>query len=463
MTATQKPKPACTPSDAERALSPGVFIPATDMPAFVRRMCELQRRMDAMLRHGHARAVVVLYELLLAGLVVKRSDCTDPKSLFPGVFRSLFCGWIRARQKAGMPAKETVRQAMQWVTDPPCPECAVPVDVVATALDHWGYGLLAERYRQLLEVSLDVWKGVSPNPEVPRPAHVLQSASELGAIYFARGDTEAYAVLCQLVGLTVSDCCNLARMADRKHNAELALKWIERGLELAGDTLAESTHAGILKDRQLALLIKLGRKDEARAVAWRIFRTAPSVAAYERVMKLVPDADRAVWQRRAMLFATHLTAASLDVLVHGDDWNMLARRIGRAAEATIGQFGLRLADGAWQSLTKADAGAAAKLHVAVAFRILGQERGVDHTVALCHLQKARDLYRKGGDRASWDAVVTRIAQMSRDPQNTKARFERIAAWAPDDGTVPFLEEAKGLWSAIMEEPDLFIERRQVNE
>ena len=141
----------------------------------------------------------------------------------------------------------------------------------------------------------------------------------------------------------------------------------------------------------------------------------------------------------------------------------MGRRISQTDLAALDVFGSQLPDHAWLSLAQVNATAAAKLHVAVAFRILGQEHGVDHTHALVHLQQARDLYRKIGDHSPWDAVAARIDQMPRDTQDIKARFSRISAWTPDAGTVPFLEEAKGLWMAVIDKSEPRAEGRDTDE
>ena len=57
-----------------------------------------------------------------------------------------------------------------------------------------------------------------------------------------------------------------------------------------------------------AILRKLGRSEEALASAWEHFRLAPSVYAYEDLMKFVAKGDRAEWHAKAMAASTARTS-----------------------------------------------------------------------------------------------------------------------------------------------------------
>jgi hypothetical protein len=142
--------------------------------------------------------------------------------------------------------------------------------------------------------------------------------------------------------------------------------------------------------------------------------------------------------------------SSLDLLAHCKEWQRLADRIKRSAENDVSVFGARLPEHTWDSLAKADATAAAKLHVAVAFRILGQELGTDHTHALCHLKEARDLFRQVGDQDGWAAVVKRVEDLPSDPQTVKPRFTQIASWDSVGGRRRFLIDAQSFWHATVD-------------
>lgn len=450
MTAAASQSQVCTRTDIEHALLPGTFIPASDMPAFVSRVRALHSRLAAMARAGHASKAVKLYEVFLAACVNKASELTDPQRLLSEAFRSLFCGWIRARQKAGLSPKETVRQVVQWQICMEHNQFEVPVDMVAKALDRRGYSLFADHYLQMLDHSLKRWQSVNQEPGKCPPDHVLWPAVALSAIYDIRGDIQAYTILTQLVGLKADDCHRLASMAERQQNIELALDWIERGVELDRDASREKRLGHLLTDDQLSLLIKLGRIDEARALAWSRFRETRSITDYRELMRLAPEDQRSAWHHKAMFLSSTEKWSSLDLLAHCKEWRRLADRIKQSAENDVSVFGARLPEHTWASLAKADATAAAKLHVAVAFRILGQDLGTDHTHTLCHLKEARDLFRQVGDQDGWAAVVKRVEELPRDPQNVKSRFAQIVAWERGDGRLQFFREAQSIWHGIVD-------------
>ncbi len=220
----------CTQTDIEDGIAPGTFIPASGMPAFVRRVQALHLRLEAMAGDGHALEAVAVYETLLAACVYKAYQCTDPLDLLPGLFPSLFRGWIHARQEADLSPKETVLQVVQWMLCMQDERFELSIDTVVEALDRKGYAFLIDYYLMLLQNGLQAWRTSDTDTDKCPPGHVLWPVAELRAIYAAKGDLQAYAALTLLVGLKAGDCRTLAAMAEQQQNPELALEWVERGL-----------------------------------------------------------------------------------------------------------------------------------------------------------------------------------------------------------------------------------------
>ena len=67
-----------------------------------------------------------------------------------------------------------------------------------------------------------------------------------------------------------------------------ALEWVEKGiaLEPARDWRNESSHS--LKELKPKILLQLGRKEDALALAWSEFQEDPGEFTYEDLMRYAP-------------------------------------------------------------------------------------------------------------------------------------------------------------------------------
>ena len=441
----------CTVADIEAELSLGKFVPASDMAYLVMQLEHLHSRIKSVATQKPV-AAVGLYEALLVGCRRKVEDCTDPQNLLPVFFRSICVGWIKARQRAGLLVEDTVHLVIRWLTSLAGTALQPPIGPLVKALNKRGYELFAAHFLERCRQS----RALLDQPALVRCSALadayLQDCRTLREIYRARRDIPAYRQFCDETWCDQDDSANLATMAEEKGDFEDAIRWV-------ADYVTQAKASGISCPdvsgaicRILALQRKIGRNEDTGRMAWRYFAESPSLLWYNELMRSVSHTTRHLWKARARLRAACDTSpASIEVLVATEEWCHLAKRIHRTEMQILAPLGDHLTTPGWLSLGEQDAAAAARLHVAVAFHILS-EGSADHTLALRHLQQARDLYRKAGDAEAWKQVVTRVALLRHDGQGVKERFARIAAWAPATDVVPLDAIARAEWDILAGQP-----------
>ena len=97
-----------------RELMPGHFFRRDEVSELVTNLDRMQRKLEDLVKGGEATRAVRLYEIMLSGVYAKIEEADDECDLAM-LFHGLACGWIRARQAAGLPAEETIRQLLNWM------------------------------------------------------------------------------------------------------------------------------------------------------------------------------------------------------------------------------------------------------------------------------------------------------------------------------------------------------------
>jgi len=250
----------------------------------------------------------------------------------------------------------------------------------------------------------------------------------LKAIYQARRDVSAYAALCETEGdLAPADCETLAEMCLKRRRPEDALAWVERGLELEKKGRWPNRSAWHLPDLKRDILKKLGRSADALASAWDDYRRAPSVYSYDDLMKFVPKADRAEWHAKALdaLDVADLSSR-IDLLAKTKESERLAADVDAASRGQLAALSHYTTEPAAKRLEKAHPLLAAKLHVAMALRILDAKKSKYYDAALRNLEKARKLMLEQGQTEEWAALADEIREGHRRKSGFMPGFERLA-------------------------------------
>jgi hypothetical protein len=268
----------------------------------------------------------------------------------------------------------------------------------------------------------------------------------LKAIHEARRDAAAYAALCEAEGdLEPADCETLAGMCLKRRRPEDALSWVERGLELERQGRREGRPAWHLSGLRREILLKLGRRGDALASAWGDYRRAPSVPRYEDVMKYVPKGERPAWHAKALeALETAGLSSRIDLLVRTKERARLAALVDAAPRASLMTLSHYTTEPAADSLEKSHPLLAAKLHVAMALRIVEAKKSRYYGAALGNLEKARKIMLKHGRDEEWEALAGEIRERHRRKTGFMSGFERLVDGRPMEGP-SFVERARKRW------------------
>lgn len=463
----------------EEAFLPGRFVPEGGTCSLVGGLEEVKSAMDALVRSGRAKRAVRLYETLVAGCDAKAEEIDDSGGTFGSFVDEVVCGWVRARRAAGADRRETVERLLAWKD-----------------ADRWGFfhgierdlaetfnrGELAaftEAVRARFDAALRgsahaeaarhgagqdacgstrAAAALGPEPAKPggrRRPHpyydaawpLRQAADMLKTLYEAAGDVEAYAELCETMGLSPRDCERIAKvLIGRKRPAE-ALGWVERGLGIKKDdwpNLGGRDLAGLRRD----ILKRLGRREEALRHAWDEFKRHADEYSYGDLMGCVPRAERSRWHERAMDAAEGSgLEAFIGLCRKAREWERLARRVQRARDAEFqGVYHGRAAEAA-KALAKKHPAEAAALYRGAGLYVLGRRKrtGAHNEAALGYFAAARRCFKAAGLGEEWERLAQRVRREHHRKLSFMPRFERLARGEERRREPTFLERAKRRW------------------
>ncbi|MBU0988815.1 MAG: hypothetical protein KJ823_01370, partial [Proteobacteria bacterium] len=126
-------------SRIELALDLGQFISYNLSWDFVHDLEDIKNKIDALIESGEADRVVPLYELFLSGCYEKVEEIDDSSGNLGMFFQDLFLSWIKARQKAGHAAEETVGDILNWIVNDDYGFCYDIEKEVAKVLNKEGF------------------------------------------------------------------------------------------------------------------------------------------------------------------------------------------------------------------------------------------------------------------------------------------------------------------------------------
>lgn len=423
----------------EDALCPGSFIGHRQSWDFVESLEAVRAGIAPLLGDGGAERAVALLETFIAGCYEKSDEIDDSSGSFGQLVEDLFCDWIRARQAAGADAAETVGMLLSWMENDDYGYCYRLEREAAKALDRAGLAAFE--------------RAVQDRPtEGGGHSHARRRKVEiLKAIHEARRDVQAYAALCEEeADLAPADCEVLAQMCLKRRRPGDALAWVDRGLHLETELEKEGRRPGRpswrLPHLRRDLLKRLGRGGEALASAWEAYQRAPSVYAYQDLMKFAAPRERAEWHDKAMAALAHADLSSrIDLLVQTKEWTRLAEVVDAASPEDLADLSHYTTEPAAEKLERRHPLSAAKLRVAMALRILASRKSRYYDAALESLGKARQILCKQGRGGDWEALATEIRGQHRRKTGFMPGFERLAAGG-SSREPSFAERARKRWS-----------------
>src|SRR2546423_426011 len=414
-------------AEIRHELMPGRFVRSDEVSRLVHNLDRVHEKLEGVVTAGEAEGAVRLYEIFLLGIYAKIEEADDECSL-ANLFNCLTCGWIQARQAAGRPAEETIDQLLNWMKNDNYGFCNDIERDVMKVLDKQGQQLFIGHFRELVEKAMP---GPSAGParaifEYERALRL--PAKSLKEIYEALGDVPSYAALCERLGFSPRDCEHLARMEiSGKHWAK-ALAWVEKGVALKPTRNWHNEESCHLEQLKPEVLRHLGRKEDALASAWEEFQGNPNEFAYEQLLRLVPRGEKTAWQKRAMAVAQKADLGNFVALcVKAKEWDRLAQRVHSARPAELEGLSHYCGEPAAKVLARKDPLAAAKLYRALGLRIVNAGKSKYYREALEHFEKARDSYRRAGQKVEWAAVVDFVRRAHSRKSGFLSAFEEIVS------------------------------------
>jgi hypothetical protein len=428
-------------------LSPGQFFRRDEVSDLVANLDGMNRKIEALIKAGEAARAVRLYETMLAGVYAKIEEADDECDLAM-LFHRLACGWIRARQAAGLPGEETIRQLLNWMKNDNYGFCYEIEKEAIKALDPQGRQLFIGHFQQLVEKALPAPANGAAKAIFDYENDVRLPAMSLKEIYESLGGAPAYAALCGLLGFSPRDCERLAEMEISKEHWVKALEWVEKGivLEPTRDWHNESSHS--LKELKPKILLHLGRKEDALALAWSEFQGNPGEFTYKDLMHYAPASEKAIWHERAMTAAAGVRLGEfISLCVMAKEWERLAQRVHSAKPLELEALSHYCTEPAAKALAKKDPLAAAKLYRALGLRILSAGKSKYYDAALDHFEKARNLFCAAGQSSDWEELAGTVRNAHSRKRGFLAAFEQIAT-GKSQRPPSFAEQAQEQWKRL---------------
>lgn len=434
-------------AEIERALDLGQFISYSQAWGFIQDLGDTKERIDSLVELGEAERAVGLYKIFLSGCYEKADEIDDSDGDLGMFFEELFCAWIKARQKAGCKADETVQYILKWMENDDYGFCYDIERHVAQVLDNAGFSLFKAHFEDQFDNTFTPFKSKAPMFNYDYPRDVSYNAEILKAIYTARKDVKSYQALCEKIAMSPKDCEEIAKLQMAKRQYTAALSIVEKGLKLekARDWRNESGYS--LTRIKEELLSKMGRKDEAFDMAWLAFEASPSVYAYDNLMKYVVPKDRKKWHEKALLIAYKSNLSDFIVLcVKTKEWDLLAERILIVKHEELESISHYTIEPAAKGLYKKSGLAAAKVYRALGIRILNSKKSKYYCYALQHFKNAKDLYIKSGKDDMWQAVVKEVRERHSRKYSFIGDFEKIVEGHTIEFLKSFEERVRKRWT-----------------
>jgi len=431
----------------ETSFAPGRFVSYDATFSFVSELETVERELAKLIPTAPAQ-VVALYETFLAGCYEKAEEIDDSSGTFGQFVDELYCGWIKARQAAGADPDETATRLLQWMDDDPYGFSDHLEEDAARVLNKAGLAAFVRMIRERFDAAATA-KPVPRESSKRTPDGARRRwGTMLRTLYLAQKNVEAYRELAEETGLTPEDCHALATLLVTRRNAEHALAWVERGIELAKKAANRPMAGHDLAELKRDLLAKLGRGYEALEAAWAEYREHPSKYSYDYLMKYVPKAERGAWHEKGLEAAEGADLHSLiELLVETKELERLAELVRRSKNEALENVSHYATEPAARKLEKTHPDVAARLWCVQGMRVVNAKKSKYYGAALSNFDRARRCFETAGLTAGWQRVVEEVRAKHHRKIGFMAGFEEIVAGVGPSKKPSFLEHAKARWGA----------------
>ena len=432
----------------ETSLAPGRFVSYNATFSFVSELETVEHKLAKLIPTPPAQAVA-LYETFLAGCYEKAEEIDDSSGTFGQFVDELYCGWIKARQAAGADPDETATRLLTWMEDDPYGFSDHLERDAARVLNKAGLAafvkMIRERFGAAATAKPVPGEALKRNPDDAR----RRWGATLRTLYLEQKNVEAYLELAEETGLTTEDCHALATLLVTRRDAEHALAWVERGIELAKKAPNRSRAGQDLAQLKRNLLAKLGRGNEALEAAWAEYGEHPSKYSYDDLMKYVPKAERAAWHEKAIEAAEGSADlhSLIELLVETKELERLAELVRRSNNKALENVSHYATEPAARKLEKTHPDVAARLWCVQGMRVVNAKKSKYYGAALSNFERARRCFEMAGLTTGWQRVVEEVRAKHHRKTGFMAGFEEIVAGVGPSAKPSFLERAKARWGA----------------
>jgi len=433
-------------SQIELVLDLGQFISYNQSWDFVHDLEDIKEKIDDLMESGEADRTVRLYEMFLSGCYEKVEEIDDSGGNLGMFFQDLFLTWIKARQKAGRAAEETVGDILNWMENDDYGFCYDIEKEVAKVLNKAGFLLFRQHFQDRFEEAFGPFESEETKYIYDYPAGVHMSASTLKGIYVAKKDVKAYLSLCEKVGITPKDCEHIASLQKTKRHYEDALTWAEKGLKLEKEREWGNQSSYQLTGIRQELLYKLGRREDALESAWAEFIEYPSDIGYDRLRKYIPKEDFQHWHEKVLYEAKKSSlSAFIEICTATKEWENLSEHILDVGNDKLEKIGHYTTEKAAKGLAKKHSQAAAKIYAALGMRIIRKGKSKYYHFALEHFRNTRKLYERVGCDQMWLSLVDRVRKDHSRKYSFIGDFEEIAVGNRPEPPESFEKRARKRW------------------
>ncbi len=431
----------------ESALQPDSFMDWNETFSFVSELRDVENQIAKVVAADPARGVA-LYETFIAGCTLRAEELDDSDGEFGTFAGDLYCGWIKARQAAGADRGQTAKLLLAWMDDDDYGLCNDLEHSAATVLDRAGLEAFEREVRARFDkacTALSKEKGsAAANPNYARD----HWGGILKSIYLKGRNVAKYLDLTARTGLTQADCEAIATMFQARRKLKDALTWLEKGIQLDKPQGGFQRGASYkLPEMRRALLVKLGRGEEALHSAWTEFQADPNTFTYDELIRYVPKTERGAWHEKAMAASEQGELDSLiELWLGAKEIGRLAARLSGTSDTQLERLSHYVTEPAAQRLAKTHPGVAARIFRALCVRIIDAGKSKYYAPALSNLEEARKCYQQAGLDGQWKALVAEIRRDHHRKSGFMPGFEAIVTGKGSRAEPSFLDRARSRWA-----------------
>ncbi|MBU1699751.1 MAG: hypothetical protein KJ970_19310 [Candidatus Eisenbacteria bacterium] len=407
--------------EMEEALKIGRIVYYSCVPRYVSRLLHHLKRIKALVGSDRPRQGSELLHAFANGCLAKTGEVVDSGGLFQAFGSKILNAWIFARELATADPEETVGELTAWLeTD----YYKIGFHIEEDLADI----MRPEIVNRFVRIARNVLDALPPDDELEANSPRARWLHNLKILCYAQGDWEGYLQLCPAGKVGVIDCVRMAKIHQIQGERELALRWVERGIEYESNAGPGEDSEGKLRRLRIELLAELGCKRDVLDLLWGDFRRMPDHGLYQEIQALTHPKQRRVCHGRLIQITKESPfPQGVSLFIELGEIEALADYFNGASVDEIREARGELMVQAARALRRRYPGKAAEIYYITAMKILDRNKRDSYLRALRCLQHTRNYLLMAGMRENWDEIVHYIRRKHIRKISFMHKFERLAA------------------------------------